>query len=282
MVFIEDYDINVARYLVQGADVWLNTPRRPLEACGTSGMKAAANGALNLSVLDGWWDEGFEPGLGWAIGSGEEYDDPYLQDQVEARDVYRTLENAVAPNFYDRGEDGMPRRWIAYIKKSLRQLCPAFNSHRMLEDYADECYLPASRRFNSLCDNNFDRARALGAWTRKVMENWSQVEVLEVTSPTQGPLTWGDELEVRARVRLGGLTPQDVACDIYHGPLSGEGQFFERGTQRMEPVGGGDGLYEFTGRMVCKNTGRLGLKVRVVPLHPDLSSGYSMGLAAWG
>ena len=282
MVFIEDYDINVARYLVQGADVWLNTPRRPLEACGTSGMKAAANGALNLSILDGWWDEGFEPGLGWAIGAGEQYEDEYLQDQVEARAMYRTLENEVAPAFYDRAEEGLPRRWIAYMKKSLSRLCPVFNTHRMLEDYADESYLPAATRFNSLAQEGFTRARQLGAWTRRIMENWSQVEVREVTSPMPETLTWGEDLEVRALVKLGGLTPADVACDIYHGPLDADGQFASRDTQQMEPVGGGDGVFEFRGRVKCLYTGRLGLKVRVVPFHGDLNSKYALGLAAWG
>jgi starch phosphorylase len=282
LVFLENYDINLARYLVQGADVWLNNPRRPLEACGTSGMKATANGALNLSILDGWWDEGFKPGLGWAIGGGEVYEDEDLQDQVEARSLYRTLENEVVPLFYDRHEEGLPRRWIAYMKSNLAELCPAFNSHRMLEDYTDGCYLPASLRYNSLVENGLSRARDLGAWTRRIMEQWHQVEVTGVDSPNPATLTWGQELEVRANVRLGGLTPEDVACDIYYGPLSAGGDFQERRTDSMQPVGGHDGLYQFSGRVKLTDTGRIGLKVRVVPNHPDLSTKYALGLAAWG
>jgi starch phosphorylase len=282
LVFLENYDINLARYLVQGADVWLNNPRRPLEASGTSGMKATANGALNLSILDGWWDEGFKPGLGWAIGGGEVYEDEDLQDQVEARSLYRTLENEVVPLFYDRHEEGLPRRWIAYMKSNLAELCPAFNSHRMLEDYTDGCYLPASLRYNSLVENGLSRARDLGAWTRRIMEQWHQVEVTGVDSPNPATLTWGQELEVRANVRLGGLTPEDVACDIYYGPLSAGGDFQERRTDSMQPVGGHDGLYQFSGRVKLTDTGRIGLKVRVVPNHPDLSTKYALGLAAWG
>ncbi|MFZ5585914.1 MAG: alpha-glucan family phosphorylase [Thermodesulfobacteriota bacterium] len=282
MVFIEDYDINVARYLVQGSDIWLNTPRRPMEACGTSGMKAAANGALNLSILDGWWDEGFEPGLGWAIGAGEDYEDHALQDQVEGRAVYRTLENEVAPLFYDRSEDGLPRRWIAYMKRSLSRLCPVFNTHRMLEDYADLAYVPAATRFNLLTAGDYQAARELGAWTRRIMENWSQVEVQELTSPAPMALAWGDALPVRARVKLGGLTPQDVACDIYYGPLNADGEFAERATEGMTVEGGQDGVYTFGGQVDCRYTGRLGIKVRVVPYHPHLSSKYALGLAAWG
>lgn len=282
MVFIEDYDINVARYLVQGADVWLNTPRRPMEACGTSGMKAAANGALNLSIPDGWWDEGYEPGLGWAIGAGEDYEDEALQDQVEARTVYRTLENEVAPLYYDRGEDGLPRRWIAYMKKSLSRLCPVFNTHRMLEDYADQFYVPSATRFDLLSSEGFTAAKELGGWSRRVMENWSQVEVLEVSSPAAAVLTWGDQLEVRARVKLAGLTPDDVACDIYFGPLDADGHFAQRDTANLQPQGQQDGSWTFQGAVACSYTGRLGIKVRVVPYHPNLSSKYALGLAAWG
>jgi starch phosphorylase len=282
IVFLEDYDINVARYLVQGADVWLNTPRRPLEACGTSGMKAAANGCLNLSILDGWWDEGFQPGLGWAIGSGEEYDDPHLQDQLEALAVYQLLESEVVPLFYQREADELPRGWVRYMKQSLSRLCPQFNTHRMLEDYTDLAYLPAARSSGSLAQKSFAKARDLGSWSRRIMENWSQVQVLEVSSPNQGPLTFGQEVEVRARVRLGALAPADVACDVYFGVVGPEGDYLKRRTLPMHDTGGGEGEHEFSGTITCQFNGQLGLSVRVVPFHPQLTSRYALGLAAWG
>jgi glycogen phosphorylase len=282
LVFIEDYDMNVARYLVQGADVWLNTPQRPLEACGTSGMKAAANGALNLSVLDGWWAEGFQPGLGWAIGRGEEHESGQPADEVEARALYRLLENEVRPLFYDRDSGGLPRGWIAYMKKSMRSLCPMFNSHRMLEDYVDLAYLPAAKRHDNLAGDDFAGARELGAWVQHIMEHWGQVEVLEVSSPERGQLTWGQEMEVRARVRLGGLQPGDVACDAYYGSLGPDGEFNQRLTRPLEAVGEHDGVYEFRGRLTAESTGRMGLTVRVVPLHHRLGSKHALGLAAWG
>jgi glycogen phosphorylase len=237
---------------------------------------------LNLSILDGWWDEGFKPGLGWAIGSGEVYDDDELQDQVEARALYRTLENEVIPLFYERGEDGLPRGWIGYMKSNLSELCPVFNSHRMLEDYSDKAYLPASRLFSDLAADNYQRARNLGAWVRRIMEQWSQVEVLSLRSPAPENMVWGQEMEVEATIKLGGLTPQDVAADIYYGPLNAEGNFGERMTAAMAAVAGGEGVYEFRGRLTCQDTGRLGIKVRVVPNHQDLSSKYALGLAAWG
>ena len=282
VAFIEDYDINVARYLVQGADVWLNTPRRPLEACGTSGMKASANGALNLSILDGWWDEGFEPGLGWAIGAGEQYDDEKMQDRVEARAVYRLLEDEVVPLFYHRDEYGLPRGWLMYMKKNLAELCPEFNTHRMLEDYAEMAYLPASSRYAALSKDGFAFSKELGAWVKYIMENWSAVEVLKVESPAVNPVIWGEDIPVSAEVKLGALSPSDVACDIYFGPLGPDGEFMERETAPMKAAEGQDGVYRFAGKVSAKNTGRLGFKVRLVPYHAHLSSKHDLGLAAWG
>ena len=140
IVFISDYDLTVAHYIVQGVDIWLNTPRRPMEACGTSGMKAAANGALNLSILDGWWAEAYQPEIGWAIGSGEEYEDDIYQDEVDAQDIYHLLEKDIIPLFYDRDDKGLPQKWIKYMKDSMRIICQAFNSNRMVRDYCENFY----------------------------------------------------------------------------------------------------------------------------------------------
>ena len=281
LVFIEDYDINTARYLVQGADVWLNTPRRPMEACGTSGMKAVANGGLHLSILDGWWDEGFQPGLGWAIGRGEEPSDKYPLDEVEAKALYRLLENEVVPLFYRRDAYDLPRDWIGYVKSSLRNLCPAFNSHRMVEDYSEEGYLPASQRYLNLVKDDFAGARELGSWAQRIMENWSQVQVTEAQSSAPRSMTWGQELPISASVRLGGLQPGDVAVDAYYGRLGPDGEFAERMTHTLEPVGESDGVWRFEGKVLAQSTGRLGLAVRVVPNHSLAGNKYALGLAAW-
>ncbi len=167
LVFLEDYDINVARYMVQGVDVWLNNPRRPLEASGTSGMKAAANGALNVSILDGWWDEGYSPDLGWAIGSGETYGDPEEQDRVECEALYSLLENEIVPLFHDRDRGGLPRAWIAMMKASIRKLGAYFNTHRMVQEYTEASYLPAHRAGLRLSANDFSAARELTAWRER-------------------------------------------------------------------------------------------------------------------
>ena len=282
VVFLENYDINTARYLVQGADVWLNTPLRPLEACGTSGMKAVANGGLHLSVLDGWWDEGFQPGLGWAIGRGEEHPADDAEDEVEGRALYRLLENEVVPLFYRRDDDNLPRGWIAYVKKSLLTLCPEFNSHRMLEDYADQGYLPAAGRYNGLVGQDYTGARELGTWVRRIMENWSQVQVESVASDSPESTTWGNRLPVRARVRLGALRPDEVAVDAYYGQLGPDGEFAQRLTHTLDPGQEADGVWEFHGEVEALSTGRLGLAIRVVPYHPLMGTKYALGLAAWG
>jgi starch phosphorylase len=147
VVFIEDYDITLARYLVQGADIWLNTPRRPLEACGTSGMKAAANGVLNISVLDGWWAEAYQPSIGWATGREEDYEDYEHQDEVESQSIYDLLEREIIPLFYDRDDDGLPRGWIRQMKAAMRTICPEFSSARMVREYCQQFYTPAAEQY---------------------------------------------------------------------------------------------------------------------------------------
>ena len=281
MVFIENYDINVARYLVQGADVWLNNPRRPLEACGTSGMKAAANGGLNLSILDGWWDEGYEPGLGWAIGGLDTNEDHDLQDHMDAMSLYRLLEEEVVPLFYSRQKDGMPRGWISYIKNNLSKLCPMFNAHRMVENYNDMFYMSAAEGFNVMGADDFALTRQVGAWGHKVMENWSQVQVVEVNGPPQSQFIWGQEMEVQAKVRLGALAPTDVSCEIYYGPLSAKGEFSKREIAPMQVQSQEGDVYVFKGKFTCSSNGRVGLKVRITPFFQGSISQYALGLVAW-
>ena len=183
LVFLEDYDMAVARYLVQGSDIWLNTPLRPLEASGTSGMKALANGALNVSTLDGWWDEAWRAAtaencfIGWAIGRGESYDNPDYQDQVESAALYDLLERDVVPAFYERGADNLPRRWIASMKASIARLCPSFNMQRVVNEYAADFYLTAHQRFRDLTADGAHRARTLAAWASRVRANWGAVRI---------------------------------------------------------------------------------------------------------
>ena len=235
-VFLEDYDIRVARYLVQGADVWLNTPRRPLEASGTSGMKAVMNGGLHLSVLDGWWVEGYQGDNGWAIGAGEEYKDTEEQDRIESMLLFEMLEDAVSPLFYRRGQDGLPRDWIAMMKASMRSLCAVFNTNRMVEEYVEKAYLPSAMAWRVLTDDDFARARDVAEWRRRVLERWEGVAVREVQTEQREELKVGEDLPVRVVVDLGGLATEDVAVELYYGPIDAKRLIVDGRVAGMRPV----------------------------------------------
>ena len=292
IVFLEDQDMAISRYLVQGCDVWLNTPLRPMEASGTSGMKAAANGALNLSTLDGWWDEAWRAprpdgeSIGWAIGNGEPYHDREQQDQVEAEALYDLLERDVVPTFYDLGADRLPRRWIAQMKGSLKNLCPIFNTHRMVREYTERFYLPAFERFGRLEADCAAAARALASWMDLVRREWPQVRVDATKAGTAGPAGTakvGDLVCVRARVRLGALSPADVTVELYSGALDAAGDLMQPTTLPMRHAasqGDGEHMFEATGVPCCRS-GLQGYTVRVMPHHPDLAARFVPGLITW-
>jgi starch phosphorylase len=289
LVFLEDYDLSVARYLVQGCDIWLNTPRRPNEASGTSGMKAAANGGLNLSTLDGWWDEawrqrdhGIEP-VGWAIGQGEVYTSETEQDQLESDDLYDLLERDITAMFYDRGSDGLPRRWIARIKSSISQLCHHYNSHRMAREYADQFYLPAVARFRALSSESSGRASALAAWKERLSANWGNIQVESVNTNGLMEIEVGGQVRANALIRLGEISPDDVTVELYVGKLSPDGQISEAVAKPMQLVrADADGRCLFEVRSEgCERSGLHGITVRVLPRHPDLTTRFIPGLITW-
>ena len=289
VVFLEDQDMAISRYLVQGCDVWLNTPLRPLEASGTSGMKAAANGALNLSTLDGWWDEAWRSPrpeselIGWAIGNGEHYDDPGQQDQVEAEALYDLLERDVAPAFYERGPDHLPRRWIALMKGSLKNLCHTFNTHRMVREYTEVFYLPAAARFARLEADSAAASRALSAWMNLVRREWPQVRVLALEDGPAEEAKVGDAIRVRARLRLGALAPGDVTAELYLGSLDAAGEIVQPASFPMHVAGSfANGEHVFEAAAVpCCRSGLQGYTVRILPHHPDLSARFVPGLISW-
>jgi starch phosphorylase len=274
--------MDVAKHLVQGVDVWLNTPRRPLEASGTSGMKSAANGVLNVSVLDGWWDEAAAERLGWSIGQGEVYDDPDVQDQIESSALYDLLEHEIVPLFYDRGRDGLPRGWIRMMKEALKGLCPVFNTNRMVHEYATRFYLPAVDRYNQLVDDDFASVRALAAWRDKVQAAWEQVRILEIEAPEVTELAVGDTIAVRARVSLGGLEPGDVDVQLYHGEVEPDGSVSSGEAVSMAAQGdAGNGAHWYYGEVPCPTTGRRGYALRVLPRHAALATPFLPGLIRW-
>ncbi|MBP1596927.1 MAG: alpha-glucan phosphorylase [Acidobacteria bacterium] len=282
MVFLEDYDITVGRYLVQGVDVWLNTPRRPLEASGTSGMKAALNGVLNISILDGWWDEAYTPEAGWAIGCGEEYGNEAHQDEVESNALYDLIEKEVVPLFFNRAANGLPRAWVDKMKASMRILGPQFNAKRMVREYTEEVYLPSQERYMLLAADGFRRSRGLASWKERLRNHWAGLKILEVRGEFRDDLKVGDPVTVRAAVRLGQLTPDDIAVELYHGLLDARGDFVQPNIVRMTPSGTAtkDGM-EFVGTMEPSTSGRHGYTVRLLPKNPDLIDPRKVGLILW-
>ncbi len=284
IVFLEDYDLNVARYLVQGVDVWLNTPRRPMEASGTSGMKVLANGGLNLSILDGWWDEAYSPGVGWAIGHGEEYSNPDEQDAIEATALFELLEKEVVPLYYDRNASGLPRSWIARMKNSMSQLCPVFNTHRMVSEYTKTYYMPAIDRYEQLTANQLERAVALVNWKEKVRNNWSAVKILDVTSGVDKGqiLPVGATLNIVSDICLGELTPDDVIVEAYHGQLDVNHQVTAAKRTVLKGVKAADkDTWRYEGSIICEASGMQGFTMRVLPSNSDAELPQEMALVAW-
>jgi len=281
IVFIENYDMQVARRMLQGSDVWLNTPRRPLEASGTSGMKAAVNGALNVSVLDGWWCEGFGESNGWVIGSGEVYDDPKLQDDIESDALYRLLENDIIPLFYDRDRAGLPRDWIKMMKASMKALGSFFNTHRMLIDYTTKLYLPASNMNQTLSNDGYSVSRDLASWRKTVAREWSNLDIKNSRMSEPGLISIGDVLKISADVDLGSLNPPDVEIEAWWGKLNSDDQIIDGEILPLKALEQQDGRWLYEGELIVRFNGRCGFAIRVIPHRDQLVHPYTPPLMKW-
>ncbi len=283
LVFLENYDMSLARVLVQGVDVWLNNPLRLHEASGTSGMKVPPNGGLNLSCLDGWWPEAYDGENGWAIGDGRVYDDLGYQDHVEGESLYNLLEREIVPLFYERSADDVPRGWVQRVKASIRTIVPRFSTNRMLREYTQLMYLPAWRRVQAVSADNYAICRSLAAWKDHIREHWHEVCVARVDADTPDRLTVGDTLSLRAYVQLGALKPEEVAVEAYFGPLTPDGEIGTgQAVQLTFAQRESNGECVFTGKVPCNTSGRTGYALRVVPAHEHLADRYDQGLVVWG
>jgi starch phosphorylase len=284
IVFLENYDMTIAHYMVQGVDVWLNNPRRPKEASGTSGMKVIYNGGLNLSVLDGWWDEAYEPELGWAIGSGEEYapEDEELQDYIESQALYNLLEKDVIPLFYGRGRDRMlPRGWVSKVKTNIRKLAAFFSTDRMLEQYTNEYYMPCLKRYQELIEKDVQDGLKYAKWLIHAEKDWKGIKILsvDVSDPN---VSVGADLEVEATINLDKFKPDEVSVQLYAGKLDTSDMMIGGEYVLMEPEGKPkSNVYKFRGKMNFARTGRLGISVRVLPHHDHLADPVLTGLITW-
>ena len=227
VVFLSDYDMALAQRMVEGVDVWINTPKRPWEASGTSGMKVLVNGGLNLSILDGWWAEAYTPEVGWAIGDGQEHGDDPAWDRADAEALYEVLENEIIPEFYKRDEQGIPRGWVAKIRESMSVLTPEFSANRTVRQYTEEHYIPAATAYARRACADSELTTAFLAWQEQIARHWNDVHFGALTVTEQN-----GELIFEAEVDLGGLDPGSVLVELYADPQDGKPAF----RQEMHPT----------------------------------------------
>lgn len=282
ILFVEEYDANIARYLVSGVDLWLNNPRRPNEASGTSGQKAGLNGIPNFSVLDGWWCEGFDGTNGWAIGQDGDYPDEAAQDAADALSLYDTLENEIVPLFYDRGNAGIPHGWLAKMRAAIKTVAPAFSLDRMLKEYYNKYYFPASR-YGQLVETG-PAARDLAEWEQRVRQGWPEVSLTASTAQVAGQsaaqITGNTLAAITATLRPGRLTPEDLTVELVYGPERAGG-LTETQSVPLRLVGGQGAELTYAGEFGPIDCGAVAYGVRVRPHHPALPAPFAVPLVKW-
>lgn len=282
IIFLEDYDINVARYMVQGCDVWLNTPRRPQEASGTSGMKAALNGVVNLSILDGWWDEAYDENCGFKIGDGEEFENVELQDQLESEYLYTTLEKEVIPQFYYLNEIGLPDKWIEKMKKSIIMAGKGFSSNRMLTDYTEKFYLPAIESSIKLSKDNHNLTRDISKWVDNINNNWDKVRITELIIPDLDPnLLVGHKIHVTIKLNPGNLSPDNLSIEIISGRIDSHEEFNDFYITVPDLVSSNNNEFTYKAEIICRDTGNFGITARILPKNHNFDNYIMPKLITW-
>lgn len=281
MVFLEDYDINVARHLVQGVDVWLNNPRRPMEASGTSGMKVVPNGGLNVSILDGWWAEAYTPGVGWAIGDENTYGDEGYQDWLDSQSLYGLIEHEIAPRFYQRNDQGIPTLWLDMMRASMKELSPVYSTLRMVREYCGRFYVPSSKAYQALSEGDLSEAKAALQWRDRVQSHWNGVKVVQVTDSSRGQTLLGDSHVVTAEVCLSGINPADVRVQIITGAIGANRESYDLDLMDMNLVEEKAGVHVYQATLKCGTPGHRGYIVRVVPEHPFVRVAMELPIVAW-
>jgi starch phosphorylase len=280
VVFLENYDVEMARYLVSGTDLWLNNPIRPHEASGTSGQKAALNGQPNCSVLDGWWAEGYNGKNGWAIGEEREYHDPEIQAEADSLSLYQLLEEEIIPTYYDRGSDGIPHRWIAMMKEAIRTCAPAFSTRRMIKEYTTRFYVPEIREGMQVEQDHYERARVLATWKEHIRRGWPGLEII-VEGRRDGQLSLGEGVDVHAWVRADGLKAEDLSVELVFGQADEEIVVPQHALPMSYTKRELDGSFRYDVHLQPSETGSMGYGVRVLPSHPALVGKHDMGLIRW-
>jgi len=282
VIFIENYDINIARHLVQSVDLWLNTPRRPNEASGTSGEKAALNAVPNFSVMDGWWVEGYNGEDGWVIGDEREYRDEATQDEADAQSLYNTLETEIIPLFSNRDTTGTPHEWVKRMKASIKYCAPRFSMSRQVKDYMNQLYLPAIKAGKKMSKDDFAAGRALAHWKEQIYRNWGHVHISAERLDIER-LSMGECIHLNAQVFLGAISQEDVAVEIVCGWRPEENdelqdlRIIPMTVESAQPTG----VLKYTGELCFDTNGKFGYAIRVLPIHSDLNNRYEAALVKW-
>jgi starch phosphorylase len=280
IVFVENYDMNIARHLVAGVDVWLNNPRRPHEASGTSGQKAALCGIPNCSVLDGWWVEGYDGSNGWAIGEEREYKDEATQDEADVLSFYRLLEEEIVPLYYERDAHGIPQGWVTKMKNAIRTCAPLFSMHRMVKEYATLYYLPAAVNCGHFAQAGYALAKTIASWKQQIGQRWHTIGLQAALDGTPQTAV-GEPLQVTARLWLNGLPAEQVAVEIVAGAQDRQGQLIDPVVIPLQPTGAENNALLYQAELTPANSGQLALGVRARPHHPGLINPYEVGLTKW-
>ncbi|CAN5558437.1 glycosyltransferase family 1 protein [soil metagenome] len=283
LVFVEDYDTYIARRLVQGVDLWLNNPLRPLEASGTSGMKLPPNGGLNLSVLDGWWCESYNGKNGWAIGPEIETGTVDFQNSVDVTSLYQLLENQIVPLYYAKPDGKLPLAWLQLMRESIRSVTPVFNTHRMVKEYTERLYIPAMQAYGEFAQDNCKAATELSRWKAQMRRDWPQVQIsdVQIGNADRQNILVGESLELSARLHLGPVDPSHVQVEAYHGEVEIDGVRNPQITPLHQTGNDGNGTYLYKGSVPATESGAYSFSVRVVPTHPHMMQAHELRLITW-
>jgi len=285
VILFENYNIELARALVQGVDIWLNNPRRPLEASGTSGQKVSINGIINFSVLDGWWCEGYNGRNGWAIGSNEFYENEYYQDNADSESIYEILEQQIVPMFYNRNENGLPVQWIKTMKESIKSILPVYSTHRMVQEYVKDMYIPSMDRVDKIIASNYDYVRNLSEWKCYIERTWPQVHILaggEGSQPQIQNAISGSPVTITACINLGEISPSNVKVELYFGRLGPDGNLEDPEVTEMKLGEKTESsIYKYSAEITFFEGGEFGYTIRVIPYHQDLINKFDTGLIKW-
>lgn len=283
VVFLENYDMTLARNLVQGVDIWLNTPTRPLEASGTSGMKAAMNGVMNLSVLDGWWCEGYRPGAGWALPEERTYEDQNLQDELDVVTLYNILEQEIVPLYYKRDSAGLPVEWISHIKNTIAQIAPNFTTKRMIDDYSDRFYTILSKRTEELKAGNYHLARELSRWKKKISKHWDSIQMVSIdyAEDLNNPIHLGGKYGAQVVLDIDGLDPEDVGVEMVVVEDKGAGKLDYVYAKEFKQVSVEGSLIKYKIRTIPTQPGMFKFGIRVFPKNPKLPHRQDFSYIRW-